>query len=412
MIFTEADRNFARDLFARIRHATATADGGIERSSYGVGETRAWHEVALAAVEVGLNIPAFHYAGNLLMTPNRGDPHLGDVTWIGSHLDSVPNGGNYDGLAGVIAALLVIKKAKDRKLAKPLVGVGLRGEESAWFGTPYIGSKALFGLLTERDLDRRHMRDPALTLRGAMATCGAFMKDIEQGMRLVPEGSIKEFWELHIEQGPVLDSSSTAVGVVTDIRGNIRAPAAHVLGRAGHSGTTPHHLRKDAVMIFAELMVGLEHRRASTAACGKDLVFTCGIATTDHERHAITTIADRLHFTLDVRSLDDATVEAFYAYAKAYAQDDVYWGALVHTTAVTLPKDLWLRTMNSCQAMGISYGTMPSGAGHDAAIFQTAGVNSGMVFVRNQHGSHNRHEDMNIDDFMLGVEVLWQTVTH
>lgn len=410
MIFTEVERNFARDLFARIRSETTVPGGGVERPSYGIGETRAWHEVMRAAAECGLGIP-LDYTANLLMTPNVGDPHFGGATWIGSHLDSVPSGGNYDGLAGVVAALLIIKKAKDRKLAKPLVGVGLRGEESAWFGTPYMGSKALFGLLTKQDLGRRHMRDPKLVLHEAMESCGAFMKGIGEGERFVPEGGIKEFWELHIEQGPVLDSTSTPVGIVTGIRGNVRAPSARVIGRAGHSGTTPHHLRKDAVMLFAELMVELESRRASMNSCGKDIVFTCGIATTDHERHAITTIADLMHFTLDVRSLDNDVVKAFYDYAQAYAQDDVDWGALVTTPAVTLWPQEWRRAEAACVELGVEYGTMPSGAGHDAAIFQTAGVPAGMIFVRNQHGSHNKHEAMNIDDFMLGVEVLWRTVS-
>lgn len=409
MIFTEAERNFARDLFARIRIATTIPGGGVERPSYGDGETRAWHEVMKAAGEAGLGVP-LDYAGNLVMTPNVGDEHIGG-TWIGSHLDSVPCGGNYDGLAGVVAALLIIKKAKDRKLAKPLVGVGLRGEESAWFGTPYMGSKALFGFLTPQDLVRRRLSDQQLTLKEAMRSCGAYVEGIAAGERFLPEGSVKEFWELHIEQGPVLDSTSIPVGIVTGIRGNVRAPDARVFGRAGHSGTTPHHLRKDAVMIFAELMVELEARRASMAAGGKDLVFTCGIVGTIPRKHAVTTIADQVNFTLDVRSLDNDVVTAFYDYARAYAQDDVDWGGFVTTNAVTLWPQEWRRAVAACEELQIPYGTMPSGAGHDAAIFQSAGVPSGMIFVRNQHGSHNKHEDMNIDDFMLGVEVLWRTVS-
>lgn len=408
MIFTDVERNFARDLFARIRTETEVPGGGVERPSYGIGETHAWYEVMRAAQDAGLKIPLAPCA-NLLISTESSLPV--EATWIGSHLDSVPCGGNYDGLAGVIAALLILKKAKDRGLAKPLVGVGLRGEESAWFGTPYMGSKALFGKLTEKDLERRHMREPALVLKEAMRSCGAYVEGIARGERFVATNAIREFWELHIEQGPVLDYTSIPVGIVTGIRGNVRAPSARVLGRAGHSGTTPHHLRKDAVMLFAELMVELEARRSSMAASGQDLVFTCGIATTDRERHAITTIADLMHFTLDVRSLEDNTVEMFYDYAKAYAQGDVDWGALVTTPAVELSRALVARATDASDDLGVEFGIMPSGAGHDAAIFQGSGVPSGMIFVRNQHGSHNKHESMNIDDFMLGVEVLWKTVS-
>ena len=140
--FTQADRDFAERVFARVADSTRAPGGGVCRPSYGRNESVAWHIVAGEATARGLLVHA-DAACNLVVS---NDPatfeynHCGRrATWIGSHLDSVPNGGNYDGLAGVVAAVLVVAKAKERRLDLPLVGVGLRGEESAWFGVPYLG---------------------------------------------------------------------------------------------------------------------------------------------------------------------------------------------------------------------------------------------------------------------------------
>jgi N-carbamoyl-L-amino-acid hydrolase len=408
MIFTEQERNFARDLFGRVHEETTDASGGITRESYGLGESKALATVAEAAGQLGL-IARADRVGNLFVTNDGVWPV--EATVIGSHLDSVPCGGNYDGLAGVVAGLLILKKAKARGVDKPLVALGLRGEESAWYGIPYIGSRAIFGRLSNDDLQRRHVKTPGKSLGNAMASCALTdMPAIARGDRLLPTNAIKEFWELHIEQGPVLQDKGVPVGIVTGIRGNTRAPSARMFGQAGHSGTTPHYLRKDAVLRLAELLVELESRRRQMHECGKDIVVTCGIVGTDPSKHSMTTIADEVRFSLDVRSLSVDTVSEFYDYAKGYAGDEVDWGDLVTTPGLKIHDRTWARVAEACERLGVNAMPMPSGAGHDAAIFAHNGVEAGMVFVRNQHGSHNPHEAMNIDDFMLGVEVLWETV--
>jgi beta-ureidopropionase / N-carbamoyl-L-amino-acid hydrolase len=408
MIFTEAERNLARDLFARIRIDTAVPGGGVTRESYGLGETVALQNIAEVAREHGLE-PRADRAGNLYITPGGGWPT--EAVVIGSHLDSVPCGGNYDGLAGVVAGLLIVLKAKKRGISKPLVALGLRGEESAWFGIPYVGSKALMGKLTRDDLARKHRSKPERSLLQAISGCSLTDPHaLLAGDRLLSTNMIKEFWELHIEQGPVLHNLGVPIGAVTGIRGSVRAPNARMYGTAGHSGTTPHHLRQDAVMRFAELMVALEEQRASMHESGKDIVFTCGVMGTDPAKHAITSIADLVHFSLDVRSLDAATAHGLIEFAKQYAGDTVYWDELVTTPGLKINVGTLERIASATKKLGIEAITMPSGAGHDAVIFAHSGVETGMVFVRNQNGSHNPHEDMNIDDFMLGVETLWEVV--
>jgi N-carbamoyl-L-amino-acid hydrolase len=409
MIFTETDRDLAEGLFARIAAETTSSEGGVCRPSYGHEETVAWQIVADAAKNLDLHART-DAAANLVITRNS-DPIEARSTWVGSHLDSVPHGGNYDGLAGVVAALLLVAKARERNITLPIVGLGLRGEESAWFGTPYLGSKAILGMITQRDLDRRrratYSSAPCPTLGACMEQLGLMPTRLLEGPIVWPS-AIGEFWELHIEQGPLLVSKAKAVGVVTGIRGNVRAPSARITGQAGHSGTTPHDLRDDAVVRFAEVMAKLEARRRTLAELGDDLVFTCGIVGTDPKKHSITTIADEVHLALDVRSLDDRLARDFLTYAESCGVD---LGEIVATPAATIAPSVWRRGARACEDLGVGHEVLPSGAGHDAAVFQRAGVTAGMIFVRNANGSHNPHEAMSTDDFLLGCEVLWRTIT-
>ena len=410
MIFSEADRNLAEQLFAQVAAATAAPGGGVCRPSYGNNETIAWQIIAEAATDLGLYARG-DLADNLVISrdpvPFRTDARS---TCVGSHLDSVPHGGNYDGLAGVVAAVLLIAKSRELKIDVPLVGLGLRGEESAWFGVPYLGSKAILGKITWRDLERRRRITDDDTAGLALGSCLERLvlhPDRIVQTPITQPDQIREFWELHIEQGPVLVARGKPVGVVTGICGNARAPRAQITGRPGHSGTTPHDLRDDAVVRFAEIMTKLEARRRTLAERGDDLVFTCGIVGTNPQKHAITTIADEVNLALDVRSLDDRTAREFLTYAESLG---VNLGEVVETPSAVIAPATWRRAQLACVSLGIDHMVMPSGAGHDAAMFQQSGVPSGMIFVRNDNGSHNPNEAMSTDDFLLGCEALWQTI--
>jgi N-carbamoyl-L-amino-acid hydrolase len=442
-IFTSADRTLAQIIFEHVAKETAAPGGGVCRPSYGHAESAAWQVIANAAIAHGLSARA-DAAGNLVMSslsiPSR-------ATWVGSHLDSVPRGGNYDGLAGVVAALLVLVKAREKNLSLPIMGVGLRGEESAWFGVPYLGSKAILGKITERDLDRRALNVDArkntgefftfhgtdtrdqdrLTLRDHLQWLGVDTQRLVHGIfgpKCWVDDEVAAFWELHIEQGPVLAALGRPVGIVTGIRGSVRALDARVIGQAGHSGTTPHEMREDAVVRFVEVMTKLEARRQALVAAGSDLVFTCGVVGTNPARHSVTTIADEVRFSLDVRSLVDDQAWLFMRYAESIGVKfgpvdpnpppgvaPSALGNLVQTPNALLEPSLRDRALAACRDLGIDHELMPSGAGHDAAVFQQAGVPSGMIFVRNENGSHNPDEAMSLDDFMIGCEVLWHAIT-
>ena len=216
-------------------------------------------------------------AANLVVTLPGSDPAL-PVLACGSHLDSVPRGGNYDGAAGVIAGLMALVQIREANIVprRTIRLYGLRGEESAAFGRAYIGSSALFGRLTGDDLAQKH----AVTgrpLHDCMRDAGAAVERISAGEVLLDPASVFAWLELHIEQGPVLIARKLPVAVVTGIRGNVRHRTVTCIGEAGHSGAVPRWLRHDAVFAVAELLTRLDGHWQVLLGQGHDLVVTAGV---------------------------------------------------------------------------------------------------------------------------------------
>jgi N-carbamoyl-L-amino-acid hydrolase len=414
LVFDDADRAFAAELFDAVREASK-ARAGVTRPSYSATETAAMRIIADAAARDGL-ASRFDAAANLVVElPGGSQP----AYWMGSHLDSVPEGGNYDGLAGVIAGLLCLRKAKQQGvlLDRPLAVVGLRGEESAWFGKPYLGSYALFGRLTARDLERPH-RDTGRPLAEYMRAVGADVERIAAGEALVERSAIGAWLELHIEQGPIMVAREAPVGVVTGIRGNLRHIEAFCHGAAGHSGAVPRWLRHDAVFALAELLMRLDDNWQALNARGVDLVVTTGIVSTDSREHSVTRIPGEVRFSLDIRSQSLDTLEAFYQLVLVEAAGieksrgvKFEFGERLLTEPGIIDRDWAARLRKLCGALELPYIDIPSGAGHDAAIFAHEGVPAAMIFVRNDRGSHNPDEAMALADFMMGVELLYHAVT-
>lgn len=230
----------AADLFERLR--VIGADGiGITRETFGPGEGAAFDLLEQAARDHGL-VAARDAAANLSITlpstaealhPTPARP----CVLVASHLDSVPQGGNFDGAAGVIAGFLSLLRmhAAGVRPPQPPVLMAIRGEESAWYGKAYLGSSALFGRLSAEDLALPH-RSGGRTLGDAMEAAGADLKRIVAGGRLLDPASVAAYFELHIEQGPVLVARSLPTAIVTGIRGNVRHARVVCRGDAGHSG--------------------------------------------------------------------------------------------------------------------------------------------------------------------------------
>jgi len=404
-------RALAERLFDRLREATG--DGvGITRESYGAGESLALDMVEAEARARGLHT-ARDAGANLVVTLAGSDPSL-PVIACGSHLDSVPQGGNFDGAAGVIGGLMALSRFQEEGFA-PRRGIALyalRGEESAWFGRAYMGSAALFGRLSAEDLATPHVNS-GRPLIDCMREAGVEVERVARGERLLDPATIAAWLEIHIEQGPVLVARNLPVAIVTGIRGNIRHRAIECVGEAGHSGTIPRWLRRDAVFATAELITRLDRHWRTLLERGRDLVVTSGIIGTDPAEHALARIPGRLRFSMEARSQSTETLEAFYdLFLSECAGIGEERGVEFRLdrrldSAPARMDEGWIERLRAgLRAMGLPDEPIPSGAGHDAAVFAQAGIPSAMIFVRNQHGSHNPAEAMEMDDFMLGAELL------
>ena len=408
-------KDWAVALFETLRDQSR--DGaGISRESYGDGETQAMRTLAEAARAEGLEI-AIDAAANMIISLPGSDAAAPAVA-CGSHVDSVPRGGNFDGAAGVIAGLLALVRARrsGKTPERTLKLFVLRGEESAWFGRAYMGSSALFGVLAAKDLELKH-RTTGRPLRDSMAAAGADVTRIAAGEPLIRVADLACFFELHIEQGPVMVARNVPVGLVTGIRGNLRRPSVVCRGEAAHAGAVPRWLRHDAVFAFSDLVERLDQHWISLLEQGEDLVITFGIVGTDPAEHAMSRVPGEIQFSLEYRSQSQALLDSFGGIvAEEMANVGRSRGvsfdlgpALPTAPARTDPR-LIDHLAKQCEAAAIPYERLPSGAGHDAAVFANAGVPTAMIFVRNEHGSHNPLEAMDYDDFLMGAEALYRAM--
>jgi len=404
-------RDLAEKIFHDIREMSF--DGvGVTRESYGAGESAAGDYLTKLAESEGLAVEVDRAANIMFSAP--GTPADEPAIWIGSHMDSVPQGGNYDGLAGIVAGLLcLIARQRSGDTQTPPVRVAaFRGEESAWFGKAYMGSSALLGKLSQADLDLAH-RSTGETLAQYMERAGADVAAIREQTLLTELDNIRAYLELHIEQGPVMVARELPVAVVSGIRGNIRHNRIECLGDAQHSGVVPRWLRHDAMFAVSDLIMRLDEHWRVLLERGTDLVVTVGVVQTDPAEHSISRIPGRVSFSFEVRSKSTDTLEAFYQLMRAESAAiskergvKFEFDRRVFSEPATMDPQICEILSKASEKCGVPYEVIPSGAGHDASLFANLGIPSGMLFVRNQNGSHNPHEAMDIDDFMVGVQVL------
>ena len=409
----EARLPLADSLFDEIRAASA-ADVGVTRPAWSEQDQFAAARIADTARALGLET-AFDHAGNLYCTfPGR--DRSAPAVLTGSHTDSVPTGGHYDGLAGAVAGLVVLAAFRDIgwQPGCDVTAIATRAEESVWFGIPFIGARLALGSLSHDHLDTLRRSDTGRTLADHMAALGLDVDALrgEDAPRLSPANA-RAFLELHIEQGPVLVAEGAQVAVPTTIRGNLRWPGARCLGRYDHSGATPRAHRQDTVLAVAELVQALEAFWVVQEESGvPDTVFTVGKFFTDGDHHAMTKVPGRCDFTLNFGGTSQAFLDACRAEVEARAQEigarrRVAFDLGQCVQAAPAPLDAALRAVleESAAALDIPMRSFAT-VGHDAAVFQRAGIPAAMVLVRNAHGSHNPDEAMTLDDFGAGAAVL------
>ncbi|AZG17237.1 Zn-dependent hydrolase [Cupriavidus pauculus] len=411
----DPDLELAASLFAQL--ASQSHDGvGITRDSYGDGENAAHAWFAAVAERHGLEVRR-DAASNLYLTlPGR--DRAAPAVMTGSHLDSVPRGGNFDGAAGVVAGLALLAGWRRAGVtpARDVTVMGIRAEESAWFPVSYAGSKAAFGMLDADALALRRA-DTGRTLADHMRAAGGDPDAVAQGVSALDAARIDCFVELHIEQGPVLEESGDVLGVVTGICGSQRYRHATIRGQYAHSGATPRSHRQDAVVAAAALVTALQRAWVALEAAGHELTVTVGQCSTDAAQADFSKVSGRVDFSIDMRSRNRDTLDAMDAAVQSICADiiqssrvSIDLGPVTSSASAAMDPALQAMLTAAAGEAGVPARAMPSGAGHDAALFASRGIPAAMLFVRNAHGSHNPDESMRLDDFAQATRVLAQVL--
>lgn len=350
-------------------------------------------------------------AGNLVGRLAGADPSLKPIL-IGSHSDTVPSGGRYDGILGVLAALEVAQSFSERgdRLRHTLEVVDFLAEEPSEFGLSCIGSRALAGTLTDGHLALT--RPDGMTLREGIGFVGGRPADLASVRR--PADGIAAYVEVHIEQGRVLENERIPIGIVTDIVG-IRRERIIVTGRADHAGATPMPLRADALVGAAKLVETAYKRALATARDNQPLVATFGRI--EVSPNAANAVPGEAVLTLEVRSGNEAAVKAF---GEALVRDlrpaleelrlTIAVEPISHVAPTACAPAVRAAIANASAALGLATRDLPSGAGHDGVHIAHIGP-VGMIFVPCLEGrSHAPEESITPDQAGDGARVLAETV--
>jgi len=350
-----------------------------------------WLEAAGAEVSTDAagNLRGFYPAGQ----PNA--PRL----LLGSHLDTVPDAGAYDGILGVVLAVSLLEMLDDRKLPFGIEVIGFSEEEGIRFGTPFIGSRALVGKLDDELLKRTDTN--GVSVRTAIENFG--LKSAEISQAAMKNDSLA-YVEFHIEQGPVLESLGIPLGVVESIAGQTRGEFTF-LGRADHAGTTPMNLRHDAMSAAAEWILEVER----VAKREKGLVATVGrIAAAPN---AANVVAGQVRLSLDVRHKSNDVRTRATEFLAVQAEEiahrrglTVGRKVLLNQPAVSMDPFLMDQIEQATGKTGCKTHRMVSGAGHDAMILAEK-IPTAMIFLRTPGGiSHHPSESVSVEDVAKAME--------
>jgi allantoate deiminase len=354
-------------------------------------EITRWLKTAGAEVTVDAagNLRAF-YAGAQSSAPRL---------LLGSHLDTVPNAGAYDGILGVVIAVALLESLDRRQLPFAIEVVAFSEEEGVRFGLPFIGSRALVGRLDEELLNRQDAN--GISVRTAIKNFGLNPVDIP---RAVLSDDALAYLEFHIEQGPVLESLGRPLGAVDAIAAQTRM-SFEFLGRANHAGTTPMHLRHDAIAAAAEWIVAVEREANNHPG----VVATVGRI--EAKPGATNVIAAEARVTLDVRHKSDdilnRAAETLVRLAHEIAARrglTLRQNILLSQRAVAMDPFLVEQIQEAIRSAGCQPHRMTSGAGHDAMILAEK-IPAAMIFLRSPGGiSHDPAESVELEDVAKALE--------
>ena len=385
--------------------AQLTAPGeGINRLAFTDADWAGRQYIIDCMTDAGLSVEIDDF-GNVIGYKIGKKPDLPAVM-VGSHTDSVPNGGNYDGVVGVLSAIEVIRSMIDDGYEHDhtIAVVSFMCEESGRFGNATLGSKAMRGELTLQDL--HHLVDKQ----------GISLYEALKGRNLNPDGietmaykrPVKSFTEIHIEQGKVLEHEQKTIGIVTGIAAPERFYVT-IQGNADHSGATPMNLRHDALCGASKIILGIEEIASMQEE--PPVVGTVGVV--EVTPGAMNVIPGAVKLGVDIRSISKAARNSVVTLVKEFIDITAEKRGLsytIETIAQDHPVEMhpaMIREIEEAvKSVGVEYMTMPSGAGHDAMHWAEV-VPTGMIFIPCRDGiSHNPAEFAEMDDIVTGAAVL------
>lgn len=385
--------------------AQLTAPGeGINRLAFTDADWAGRQYIIDRMTDAGLSI-AIDDFGNVIGYKSGKNPEL-PVVMVGSHTDSVPNGGNYDGVVGVLSAIEVIRSMIDDGYEHDhtIAVVDFMCEESGRFGNATLGSKAMRGELTVQDLHRLVDKQ------------GISLYEALKGRNLNPDGietmaykrPVKSFTEIHIEQGKVLEHEQKTIGIVTGIAAPERFYVT-IRGNADHSGATPMNLRHDALCGASKITLGIEEIASMQEE--PPVVGTVGVV--EVTPGAMNVIPGAVKLGVDIRSISKVARNSVVTLVKEFIDITAERRGLSYMIEpiaqdhpVAMHPAMIREIEEAVKSVGVEYMTMPSGAGHDAMHWAEA-VPTGMFFIPCRDGiSHNPAEFAEMDDIVTGAAVL------
>lgn len=389
--------------FAAMAQLTGLGEG-INRLAFTDADWEGRQYIIDRMADAGLDVEIDGF-GNVIGYKVGTNPDL-PVVMVGSHTDSVPNGGNYDGVVGVLSAIEVVRSIIDDGFEHDhtIAVVDFMCEESSRFGAATLGSKAMRGKLTLNDLHRL-VDKQGISLYDALKERKLHPDDIESMAYNQP---VKAFIEMHIEQGKVLEHEQKQIGIVSGIAAPERFYVT-ICGNADHSGATPMNLRHDALCGASKIILGIEE--VTSMQEEPPVVGTVGIA--EVVPGAMNVIPGSVKLGVDIRSISKVARDSVVFLIKELIEVIAEKRGLSYTIEpiaqdhpVAMHPAMIREIEEAVKSVGIDYMTMPSGAGHDA-MHWTEVAPTGMIFIPCRDGiSHNPAEFAAMNDIVVGAEVL------
>lgn len=397
------DREWVEILFEKMG-GIGKVESGYTRLAYSDADWQAKELVMDTMRELGMTV-RMDAAGNIIGRLAGTDRDAPAVA-AGSHVDTVPEGGNYDGSVGVIGALCAVKRLKAKgPLKHPLEVWVFAGHESSRFGFAHLGSRSICGMADPEKWAA--MKDPTdHTVPEVLASRNLCFEKIKEVKRNPAE--VKSFIELHIEQGPILETGRIAVGIVTDIAAPIRL-SIKIHGKPAHSGTTPMNARQDALVTASHIVLAVREHAAAAAAQG--IVGTVGMMQV--RPGAMNVVPGSAEMWIDVRGITFESVSDVIAKIKAsaaaYAAAEgtrIEIDTISSAVPVHLDEGLMKMIRESCETLKIPYTHMVGGGGHDSQNIARIAPTSVIHIPCRDGVSHAPEEYAKIEDIMTGIDVM------